>query len=360
MHSVKGAASPDLIRKDFQYLDARETLRTTWANEELILIQSVIGHAHEGHGLFRGRQFPNTTLDDIVRALRLDPAAIRAERQALIDGIAGYVNRILGGDPPPALLDEDGEPLLGMSTLRYLRVPPEDVLRGIYLGGLRDDSDVRLKVERERGIKIGGGRCYVVDMRRMVELGLNGDELAHGEWADEIERFEREGLIVESSRANDPNIAYQYIRDRRGPGASDDAAIVAAGLLWGLGVAVGVFFADAIDTLEKYVPIYSDQDEELALHIERNMPALGFGEEEVKLLTYLAAMPEDSDEEVPDSSLRHLLSIDRHVDLCAIEAHFLTIEDIPTPSIGLAHERTPSHRFYAYIRERVRATPEKP
>lgn len=353
--SSRGGAPPDLIREDFKLLDARETLRTTWDNEQLILVQSVQGHTHEGHGVFRGRRFPDTSLDDVTRALRLDPHAIRAERQALMDAIAAYVERVLNGDPPPALLDAEDRPLLGISTLRFLTVEPADVLAGLYLGGLRDDSDVRLEVEQERGIKIGGGRGYLVDSARMRAMGLNCDELAHGEWADKIADFERQGLIVDRARANELDVTYQYIRHRRGPGASDDAAIAAAGMLWGLGVAVGVFFADAIDTLEKYAPVYADQDEALALRIEQKQSGLRFGRSEVKTLTYLAAVPEASREEVPDSSLRHLLSIDRREDLCAMETHFLAAQNIPTPSIGLGHDRTPSVRFYAYVRERIKS-----
>lgn len=354
MSLENGVAPPERIREDFHALDSHETLRTTWANEQLILIQSVLGHAHEGHALFKGRRFPNTTLDDITFALRLDPARIQAERQALIDSIVKYVDRTIQGTPPASLVEDDGEPMLGISTLRYLKVEPMDVLRGLYLGGLRDDSGVRLEVERERGIRIGGGRSYLVDFSRMSAIGLTGFDLAKGEWADDIERFRREGLIVEENRRNEVDVKYQYVRHRRGPGASDDAAITAAGLLWGLGVAVGVFFADAIDTLEKYVPVYSDQDEVLAERIAREASGLGIGVEEAKTLTYIAAAPEKG-EDVPDSSLRHLLSIDRDHDLCAMEAHFLTVLGVPAPSIGLGHDEVPSRRFYEYLRRRIDA-----
>jgi hypothetical protein len=343
-----------MIRQDFQVLDARETLRTTWATEQLILLQSVHGHSHEGHGIFHGRRYPNTTLDDVTRALRLDPVRIRAERQELIDSIAGYANRVIRGNEPPALLDEDDHPLLGISTLRFLQVKPADVLRGLYVGGLRDEADLRMEVERERGIRIGSGRSYFVDYDRMRALGLNADELAKGEWDDDIARFRREGLIVDEQRAEEQGVTYQYIRHQRGPGASDDAAIVAAGMLWGPGVSVGVFFADAIDTLEKYVPAYRDQDADLALRIEKDFPELRFGREEARTLTYLAAIPENVRDEVPDSSLRHLLSIDRQKDMCALEAHLLAVQGVPAPSIGLSHERAPSARFYAYVRERIR------
>src|SRR5205814_9231420 len=98
-------APADLIRQDFHGIDAHETLRTTWPVEQLILIQSVEGHAHEGHGAFRGRRYVNTSMDDICRALRLAPEVIQADRQALIDSIVQYVQSVLSGHPPPASLD---------------------------------------------------------------------------------------------------------------------------------------------------------------------------------------------------------------------------------------------------------------
>ena len=74
-HRLPGVAPEDLIREDFQALNSREILRTVSHVEELILMQSIEGHAHEGHGLFYGRKFPNTTQDDIARALRMNPDA---------------------------------------------------------------------------------------------------------------------------------------------------------------------------------------------------------------------------------------------------------------------------------------------
>ena len=70
-------------------------------------------------------------------------------------------------------------------------------------------------------------------------------------------------------------------------------------------------------------------------------------------LTFLAATPEGREDDVPDSSLRHLLSIDRTGDICALESHLLCVEGIEAPPVGLSHRRTPSSRFYAYARERV-------
>jgi hypothetical protein len=357
MHTERGSAPPDLIRLDFENLDARETLRTTWAIEELILIQSVLGHIHEGHGVFRGRRFPNTTTDDVVRGLRLEPMAIKGARQSLIDGVRSYARSAMLGHAPRALVDETGDPLLGISTLRFIAADPADVLAGLFLGGLRDDPEIRAEVEQERGMVIGGGSCYHVDFERLAGLGITADELAHGEWRDRLDELTAQGVIVDAREADRPSVHYQYIRHRRGPGASDDAAIVAAGMLWGVGVALGVFLADAVDTLEKYVPRYSDQDEQIALQIESGYPDLRVGRNELKRLVALAAAPEDGPIGVPDSSLRHLLGIDRRTDLCPLEAHLLAVMDTPAPTIGLGHDRIPSASFYAYIRRRIEEVP---
>src|SRR5439155_14790292 len=142
----------------------------------------------------------------------------------------------------------------------------------------------------------------------------------HGQ---EIERYRREGLIVDRPPTADSSISYQYIRFHAGPGASDDAAIVAGSLLFGGSVSAGVFLADAIDTIEKYVPAdrYGDQDWELAKEIQRDYPGLGLTMDDVYALTHVARGAEDGS--VPNSSLRHMLRVDRKVDQCAIEAHLL-------------------------------------
>lgn len=346
-------APADLIRRDFRELDSRTVLRTTWEVEQMLLIQSVEGHAHEGHGAFNGRRYPNTTMDCIARAMRLDPQEVKSERQSLIDGVTQYVDRGLEGTPPTALLDDSGQPLFGISTLRLLAVDPLDVLRGLYLGGLRDDPDVRFEMERRRGVRIGGGRSYFVDFAKMRELGLSGDDLAKGEWENDIERFRKEGLIVGDDRRSERDVAFQYIRHRQGTGASDDTSIIAGGLLWGFGVAVGLFLADAIDTFEKYVPFPCNQDLQISEKIAQKMSGLKVTPEDAITLCYLQWRPGDVDFDVPDSSLRHMLDIDREYDLCPIECHFQMILGSPTPPLRFSHGRVSARKYYDYVRRRV-------
>lgn len=356
-HNRRHVAPYDLIARDFRELDALETLRTTWDNERLILMQSVQGHAHEGHCTFAGRRYPNTTIDDISRSLRLDPAVVRADRQKLIDEIQSYVDRVLTGEEEPPLANGEGKPLLGSSMFHNLHVAGRDVLRGLYLGGLRDDAEVRFEMESRYGITIGGGKCYLVNTKVMEDLGLDGEILAHGAHEDMIPYYRETGLIAADEGPDRGDLEYMYIRYRRGLGASDDTSIVAAGMLYGLGTAVGVFLADAIDTLEKHVPVFSDQDNKLARKVKASYPNLDLAESDVRHLAFLSAIPEHSDIPVPDCSLRHLLLVDRSHDLTAIESHLLFVQRRHYGTIHIGHENVKNKDFYEYVREKVSSSP---
>ena len=361
-----GLAPAELIRQDFRELDQTVTLRTSQLVEDLILMQSVEGHAHEGHGAFRGRRFVNMTMDDTVEALGRDPRVITAQRQALIDEVVEWAELAMtprnlgeGGRPGEFLVTEEGDSFFDISTLRYIHVNPEDVLRGLYLGGLRDDSEVRLAAEQKYGIKIGGGRCYLVNVEVMEEMGLHGEKLAHGEFAARIEEFRARGLIVDQylSPADREKCRYLYIRHRLGGGASDDAAICAGGKVHSRDVALGVFLADAIDTFEKYVPDYADQDDDLARRIEKEFPNLNLGPREVEQMVWLSAVPEGGEQEVPDSSLRYLLAVDRSCDQTALESHLAYVKGRPYAEMELAFEHIPNRDFYEYFDKRLTEFP---
>lgn len=350
-----GVAPYDLIQRDFRELDIAETLRTTWDTERLILMQAVQGHAHEGACRFKGTKYPNTTLDDVSRALRLDPSWVRNARQSLIDAVDRYVDIVVGGNRRPPLRDENGIGMLGSSMFYGLDVDGHDVLRGLYLGGLRDSPEYRFAVESKYNMRIGGGKCYLVDTHVMDSMGLDGDVLAHSAHEDMIGFYKQRGLIYADAGPDTDDLEYMYIRYRLGPGASDDAAVVVAGMLYNFGVAVGVFLADAIDTLEKYVPVYSDQDHALAIRIKEQYSDLDITDDEVIRLAYLCAGANDSRTPVPDSSLRHLMMVDRRYDTTLIESHFHYLQGKPTPAIRMGHEATTNHAFYEYLDERVKS-----
>lgn len=348
-------APVDALRREMRMLQDREVLRTTLEVEEAIFIQSLAGRAHEGHGTFAGRRYVDTTEDDIARALGRSPGSVAGLRQRLIDDVADFARRVMAGERPRLPLNARNEPLFGFSPFRCMEADPVQVLAGLYLGGMRDTQEMRLKAERRYGVNIGTGRLYFVDLDVMRRMGLDGDRLAHGSHADQLEEYRRQGLIVDKPPTPDNNISYMYIRHHAGPGASDDAAIVLAGLLHGAGAAVGVFLADGIDTLEKYVPPekYGDQDAELAREIAAGFPDLPVGEDDARRLTYLSR----GGEGMADSSLRHMLRVDREVDQCAIEAHLLHAAGRPAADMGLAHEKVSTDEFYHLVDARLREAP---
>lgn len=347
---VGGVAPAEIIREDFAALDARTVLRCSHDVEELLLMQSVEGHAHAGHGLFYGRTYPNTTQDDVARALRRDPEAVKAARQLLIDEIRGYVELAIGGKAPDFACNPAGEPLLRCGSLRNLAVDPPGVLKGLYAGGLRDDPEIRRRAGSKYGIEIGYGQCRLVDRKALAALGITGYELARSPHEHEIDRLEEAGLFATE---NGPDSAYMYVRHRLGPGASDDAAIVMAGKLWGLSAAVGCFLADAVDTLEKFVPEYSDQDADISVIIGEARSTDGLTPDDAVDLAYLASIPEDMEGSLPDSSLRHMLEVDRKVDQCALESHLAFVSGRPFSRMDLDHGECDNLEFYDYIERRL-------
>ena len=75
--------------------------------------------------------------------------------------------------------------------------------------------------------------------------------------------------------------------------------------------------------------------------------------EDVYALTHVARGADDGS--VPDSSLRHMLRVDRKVDQCAIEAHLLAAAGKPYAPLSLGHRKVPSGTFYAEVKRRVEA-----
>ncbi len=351
LHSV---APRDLIRADYESLKSYEHLDTTKEIEDLLFIQSLEGRAHNGSGVFHKRTYVNTTIDDVVRALDRDARDIKSHRQALIDGIVDFAVSAMNDEKRDKLLHANGDPILGLTLFQERRVNARDVLRGLYIGGLRDNPDIRKTAEKIYQTKIGGGRCYIIDVKTMLEMNLDGEKLAHDAHEDKIADYMKRGLIVSADGvADEQKQRYFYIRHRVGPGQSDDAAFILAGILYNADVALGVFLADAIDTLEKFAPVYGDQDGNLSFQIGRGFKDLNLTMEDVYEFVSLCAIPEAEEHMVPDSSLRYLLSIDQASGQCAFRTHLDFIEGKPVVPLPVSFKRILSTQFYEYINRRL-------
>jgi hypothetical protein len=356
----------ELVRRDYESLMEEERLDTELGVAELILAQSIEGHAHTGAGAFHKRRYPDITTHRIVELLGWDVAACRAARQALIDEITGWVEACLGGEPRRRLVDSAGHPLLRVPWLAKVEVEPRSVLRGIYIGGVRDDEAVRARAEKAYGVVIGGGRCFVVDTRVMEELGEDPDRLAH-EAHDEarLAEYRAAGMIVDPAEITVEDVdegpyEYFYVRYRVGPGHSDDASIIGAGLLYGPDAALGAWLADAVDTLEKFSTRFTDQDDELAFMIGERAPDARVPEAELMLYVVLCAIALGKEEKVPDSSTRHLLSVYPKTGRSLLRAHLDFLEGLRGPTQPMSHGQTTTHDFFAYMVHRLSELQRKP
>jgi len=354
----KKIAPRELIQQDFHNLKTSERLYTIPRVEDLVFMQSIEGRAHNGAGVFNKRFYVNTTIDDVVGALGRSPKVVKAKRQELIDEIVEFVDSAIADDPRDRLVTKRGSPLLGIPQLKERTVNYHDVLKGLYLGGLRDDPEIRKKTQELYRINIGYGKCYLVNIKVMEEMGLDGEMLAHQEQEDKLNHYRAYGLIVDESKLKPSAtkyVKYMYIRHHVGPGQSDDGAIVAGGLLYNVDVALGVFLADAIDTFDKYVSIYRDQDKELAQYIKDNYKFLDADEKDVYELAYLAAIPEDRVDEIPDSSLRYLLSVDQETGQSTLETHLNFIEGKPFLPIAISYKRILISKLYDFIKDKLKS-----
>ena len=352
----KKIALAELIQQDFRNLKSSERLYTIPRIEDLVFMQSIEGRAHNGAGAFNKRFYVNTTVDDIVSALGRSPKVIKTKRQELIDEIFEFVVSAIEDDPRDRLVTKGGRPLLGIPQFKDRTVNYHDILKGLYLGGLRDNPEIRKKTQGLYGINIGYGKCYLVNSKIMEEMGLDGEILAHQEHEDRLNYYKSSGLIVDTTntkRKLPKHVKYMYIRHHVGPGQSDDAAMVTSGLLYNVDVALGVFLADAVDTLEKYVSNYRDQDKEIAFYIKDNYHFLDLDEKDVYELAYLAAIPEDKVDAIPDSSLRYLLAIDQETGQSSFETHLNFIEGKPFLPMAISYKRIMVTVLYDFVREKL-------
>jgi hypothetical protein len=60
---------------------------------------------------------------------------------------------------------------------------------------------------------------------------------------------------------------------------------------------------------------------------------------------------------VPDSSLRHLLEIDRETDQSALDSHLAYLSGHPYSPMLLASEDIPNGEFYGWVEARMRSCP---
>lgn len=400
-----GPPPKETVIADFHSLLDSVKLLTNETNRKLLLMQTIQGHANMADGKFRTAEekedctrYPNTTLEDIAQALADDerlgmtPTEVKEKRLKNILEIEGFIKKALKGEKIKRIQNDEREPLLGIKLFdEILLKNPMNVAKGFYLGSIMDNYTTwRKQLEKEPyNLVMGGGECIAVDMSKLnqgtVDEMLKSDEnvnlklslamkvidgfhlgtLAKEEWAEHISMLYDKGIIInqEVVSATD-RIRSAYVRHKAGKGVSDNAAVVMAGILYGkksrqdgIETALGVYLADAVDTLDKYLPmIYKDGvDEAIGREIESSGRISLTEKEKLNFIFFSAIHPK---KKMPDCSQRYFLQIDEKADDTAIENHITYLQGDKPKKMIFGHKATDvgvkSEEFYGTIEKQLK------
>ncbi|MFH0752199.1 MAG: hypothetical protein V1914_01225 [archaeon] len=353
------------VYSDYNYLLNNINLRVKDPIRSLLLMQTVIGHAQNNHGMFNSK-YPNATLDDIVLALGKDPEKIRRQRQGVIDSIFSFAAEIMYCSKYPGYVDPNGNPLLALD-FNFSLDNPAATLIGIYLASCMDNFEWRTKAMEEYDIDIGGGECVAVDLKAndFRLRGLTLGDLADREWSDEeVADLKESGVIIPNIvRASTNKVVSAYVRHRGGKGTSDDLAIILAGRLYGKDAAMGVFLCDAIDTWDKYAEwlVPGGQDEHLGGLIKQHEGLIkgtypGFelpSEEDITKFIYTISLEKAKNNAVSNSQ-RYLLQVDSLTNQSAVESHlgYIVNGNFNPMYLGHIKNNITSSRLYALFEKR--------
>ncbi|MDP3640524.1 MAG: hypothetical protein Q8R53_04990 [Nanoarchaeota archaeon] len=341
---------------------------------EALLVQSVLGHAQEGHKAFfqGGVRYPSATITDIIEAADLDVEKIKGTRQRLIDEVFSWAE-LAQGDTTNRLLLE-GRPLLGIGFFQNIEVDPWFVLKGLALAGCMDNYGWRMKTfERFGGrtregepFEIGGGETYLLEPEvlqdRLQENPLYIEQLGLHEHTEADLVQLQSTLTTDSS----PNAEVVYVRRKAGPGTSDDTAMIMGGVMTqqegekqARSTVLGLLIGDGLDTYDKCVlhPVTGGYDEMLALQLREKLPDL-VSDEEIMQLIYSAA--KGNGNYVVSSSHKRLIQIMQGADplQTTIEHHLKFLEQGDYPRFRIGFERMASEEFYEEVRKRITAYQE--
>lgn len=348
----------ELVQSDYDCLMGSVSLCTSYRIKELLLMQSVEGHAILGDGMFqittgiefrrnkkyykkKKLKFPETTIEDVIIALRHNPDEIKHERQALIDEAIDFMRRLMAGEAVEHYTNRNREPLFGIDFLKDMKISnAAHVLAGAYIGG-RMDKYIGWRQEAENlyGVETGGGVCIGVNRKKAKEAGITLEQLARNEHTqEEITALIAAGILCYDTESSTDVVSW-YVRHKQGEGTSDDLAVLFAGHLFSYDAALGLFLADAIDTWDKYVPFIhqSGQDEQLAdeicaeeKSISRKLSGFRLPPKE-EVLELIALIAEANYDKMTSSSQRYFLQMQKHARQCSIENY---VDYIRTGKIG--------------------------
>ena len=374
-----------LVKKDLRKMVDNTDLDVEDPVVRILLVQSVLGHAQNGHCEFRGDIisgergeirnrasyiYPHATIPHIIAAAGLDPEQTKLDRQTLVDNVYQWVYQALEGKPNRLTLKN--EPLLGVNFLRDYHVDPTIALKGMVLAGYMDKFQSRMatlehfnhRALNGSELRIGGGETYLVDPNILILSGFDYDSLANIEHNDDAIRYLRALELIVDSKAKHAESA--FIRRKEGPGTSDDLAFLVIGAMYGqqnikdgISAMLGAFVVDAVDTYDKCVmyPAEKGLDEALADYIqemwdkEHGQPLVS--PQEIRTVIYLSAKHNVPKVRVSSSHRRLIQYHGDEIYRPTLQSHIAHLKGEETGDFKVGFGRMESKNFYKLATQRL-------
>ena len=364
-----------LCRDDFAYLmsqriDAPADVR------EVLLPQSVVGRAQNGHGWFTDQYgaplaFREASFDRVLSQLE-DPMPhlrhdiVRARRSLLVEAVREHVLAHLH-DRTMSLDTPDG-PLLGAGFLAGRTVETEPFLRGMVLAGFMDDMEHRHLARKLHPADfagdrydLGGGEIRVVDRGLFNAAGI--EDPGRVAWDDlDLHEMQRLGILMPMDEREwaYPHYDQVYFRRRLGEGVCDDLALIGIGVRHGLDALLGAFVMDGLDTYDKFLARFTAKgsDTRLAEAIqgawrERHGHPLVPDADLLGLIWFAAK--NNHPRTLLSSSHRRFLQTEAGAAEPTVLHHWRFIEGKKLGPIKLGFARVPADEFYRVAYQRCRA-----
>jgi len=365
-----------LCHDDFAYLMAQrfdapaDVLR-------LLLPQSVVGRAQNGHGWFTDEFgspliFREATFERVLTELEkswpdLRGDAVRERRSRLVETVRDHVLARL--DTNRMSLETIDGPLLGVGFLSGVEVETRDFLRGFVLAGFMDDEAHRRMTVAWNGrdfagkpYVLGGGEIRIVDRDRFRLTGIV--DAGREPWDDEaLDELERLGVIMPDDEDREwayPQYDQAYFRRRVGEGVCDDLAMIRIGAEHGFDAMLGAFVMDALDTYDKHLARFTSKGVDLALAEsiqeiwrERHDTPLVAGEDILDLIRFAAK--NNAPATSLSSSHRRLIQTESRGRVPTLLHHWRFLNGETLDDVKLGFARVSAREFYDLARVRLRA-----